>query len=279
MENKYIYLNYQDQYKKIVFPENYTDLINSITKAYNIEKDHENFIQRIFYKINNDNNFLNIENEEDFKRFKDNKLNYIINLELNYVVDINKNVNINYNKNDFHNNNSNDNNLNEDNKYNISNHLKKYIDEYINEKIKIMKTKICLELYKKIFLNNNNFIIHYDIYCSKCNKIIEGIRYKCSECENYNLCSKCEEINNQTNEHEHDFYKIKKNKNTEKEKEVNEMVKKIKKEHNILKEYDDYIIIKLLINNKFDKDLVKKLLSNIKDIKNNDENNDINNNK
>ena len=274
MEKKFIYINYQNKKKIFDFPENYQELLNLIKKEYNIEKDYEYHIKKICYKDNYNNNILDIENEQDFKMFKNNILNHVIDLELNYVVDINNNIDIKYN-----NNNNNDNNLNEDNKYNISDNLKKYIDEYINEKIKLMKTKICLELYKKIFLNNNNFIIHYDIYCSKCNKIIEGIRYKCSECKNYNLCSKCEEINNKTNEHDHDFYKIKKNKNTEKEKEVNEMVKKIKKEHNILKEYDDYIIIKLLINNKFDKDLVKKLLSNIKDIKNNDENNHINNNK
>jgi len=260
MENSYIYISYQNEIKKFIFPKNYKDLINLIKKEYYIEKDHEYFIQKIYYKDDNNNNILKIDNEKDFQVFNNNKLNYLIYLKLDYFVDINNNIDINYNDNNLNNNNNNDNNLNEENKYNISDNLKQYIDEYINEKINLMKTKFYLEFYKKIFLNNNNFIIHYDIYCSKCNNLIEGIRYKCSKCDNYNLCSKCEELNNQTNEHEHDFYKIKKNKNIEKEEEVNKMVQKLKKENTILNELDNYIIIKFLIKNNYDVEIAKNFL-------------------
>ena len=59
--------------------------------------------------------------------------------------------------------------------------------------------------------------VHEGVKCQKCNQYpIIGYRYKCSVCNNYNLCQNCEE----NSEHEHDFIKIRKvNKNkTENEK-------------------------------------------------------------
>jgi len=49
--------------------------------------------------------------------------------------------------------------------------------------------------------------IHKDITCEGCklNPII-GIRYKCSECKNFNYCEACEEINNKN--HVHPFIKM-----------------------------------------------------------------------
>jgi hypothetical protein len=56
----------------------------------------------------------------------------------------------------------------------------------------------------------NNFI-HIGIKCEKCfeNPII-GYRYKCSVCNNYNLCQKCKESNQFLEYHSHYFIKIKK---------------------------------------------------------------------
>jgi hypothetical protein len=51
--------------------------------------------------------------------------------------------------------------------------------------------------------------IHHDIKCQKCFKEpIVGIRYKCSECDNYNLCQDCEEKNSINEDHNHYFLKI-----------------------------------------------------------------------
>ena len=59
---------------------------------------------------------------------------------------------------------------------------------------------------------------------------IIGYRYKCSVCNNYNICEKCEEVNLQTEEHPHDFIKIKKQNNNNKDNnEINE--KDNKKNH------------------------------------------------
>ena len=53
--------------------------------------------------------------------------------------------------------------------------------------------------------------IHNGIQCKICGKMpIIGIRYKCSECEDYNLCSDCEEENYKTKKHNHNFIRIRK---------------------------------------------------------------------
>ena len=51
--------------------------------------------------------------------------------------------------------------------------------------------------------------VHNNIKCDQCfmNPII-GPRYKCSKCENYNLCEKCETKNENTQSHSHYFIKI-----------------------------------------------------------------------
>ena len=64
-------------------------------------------------------------------------------------------------------------------------------------------------LIKSNYSNNFSKIsqcktIHNNITCNECNiSPIVGYRYKCLECENYNLCEKCEKIV----EHEHNFIK------------------------------------------------------------------------
>ena len=60
---------------------------------------------------------------------------------------------------------------------------------------------------------------HKGIKCERCFiEPIKGYRYKCSVCNNYNLCSKCEEENQKNffHNHEHDFIKMRKTKNTNK---------------------------------------------------------------
>ena len=52
-------------------------------------------------------------------------------------------------------------------------------------------------------------VTHHGIKCNKCNQNpIIGYRYKCSICKDYNLCSQCEEINSETQEHPHNFIKM-----------------------------------------------------------------------
>ena len=64
--------------------------------------------------------------------------------------------------------------------------------------------------YNDLLVNLKNFV-HNGIKCEKCFvEPIIGYRYKCSKCENYNLCQKCEEKNAVSGEHSHFFIKIRK---------------------------------------------------------------------
>ena len=89
------------------------------------------------------------------------------------------------------------------------NDINKLKEEIFN--IKKKAEKIFLEKEKKNNLNKSfNKTIHNNIKCNNCliNPII-GIRYKCIKCDNYNLCELCEEINEESLNHPHNFIKIK----------------------------------------------------------------------
>ena len=69
---------------------------------------------------------------------------------------------------------------------------------------------------------NQNEIIHHGIECNECHmKEIKGIRYKCLNCENYNLCSSCE----YENVHDPSHILIKIRKSIENESEFESKVK------------------------------------------------------
>ena len=101
-------------------------------------------------------------------------------------------------------------------------HLKK---AYENQKKQIEEKNNKLELSKGLEdkkkgiheykINHNesvgklNNYAHLGIKCKKCfEEPIIGYRYKCCKCKNYNLCQKCEEKNEISEEHPHYFIKI-----------------------------------------------------------------------
>ena len=96
----------------------------------------------------------------------------------------------------------------------------RYEQIYKNKELEMKKKydDMSTLMIKKFDKQNNNNInisncrtVHNGIKCEKCFKEpIVGYRYKCSICNNYNLCQDCEEKNAQTGEHEHDFIKIRK---------------------------------------------------------------------
>ena len=83
----------------------------------------------------------------------------------------------------------------------------------VKNKIKEVEPSLCQAIYESVknqlkeeissnIKNNNiisktNEVIHKNIKCNNCNNNcdIKGVRYKCSKCDNYNLCSKCEALN------------------------------------------------------------------------------------
>ena len=57
-----------------------------------------------------------------------------------------------------------------------------------------IKSKMELNVEKKNALDlNQDELVHRGIKCNKCNmENIQGIRYKCLQCQDFNLCEKCE---------------------------------------------------------------------------------------
>ena len=98
---------------------------------------------------------------------------------------------------------------------------KKYAASQINYEQKftqvsgITKSKIVNNKYGMNELSIiKSQVIHPGFKCQNCLKEpIIGIRYQCSVCNNYNLCSECEDKNSIANGHPHNFIKIRKNKN------------------------------------------------------------------
>ena len=79
---------------------------------------------------------------------------------------------------------------------------------YSNLKNEISKSKIIQNNESNnIEGNNKSKPIHYGIVCNKCGKRdIEGKRYKCAQCTNFNLCEKCE--NNYIHDMKHIMIRI-----------------------------------------------------------------------
>ena len=100
--------------------------------------------------------------------------------------------------------------------------LSQKYEEMIKQKIdkieKSIKEKLDkLEKKKKPEKNENDIVdkkiknVYNGIICEKCfQEPIIGIRYKCSECNNYYLCSKCQQKNAETKDHPHKFIKFRK---------------------------------------------------------------------
>ena len=97
--------------------------------------------------------------------------------------------------------------------------MKREIKEIVNNKMKNLEENIAQDIFQSIKLQlekseqnnniNNNYNIHLGIKCNECGiENIEGIRYKCTKCPNFNLCQKCES----ETEHnpDHIFLKIRK---------------------------------------------------------------------
>ena len=74
--------------------------------------------------------------------------------------------------------------------------IKENIRSLVKSKLKTLESNIYNEIIK------NEQPIHNGIKCNACGKRnIKGIRYKCSICDNYNLCENCEENSNHDENH------------------------------------------------------------------------------
>ena len=100
----------------------------------------------------------------------------------------------------------------------LSQRYEKMIKQKLDKIEKNIKEKLDkLEKKKKPEKNENDIVEkkikngHNAIKCEKCfQEPIIGIRYKCSECNNYFLCANCQQKNLETKDHPHNFIKIRK---------------------------------------------------------------------
>ena len=92
------------------------------------------------------------------------------------------------------------------------NELEKNLEQKINQKNNELSNMQNIHSNKRLSSSFSQ-IIHQRIKCEMCfSEPIIGNRYKCSQCNNYNLCENCEEENSITEKHPHDFIKIRKEK-------------------------------------------------------------------
>ena len=124
----------------------------------------------------------------------------------------------------------------------LNNYIKKFQD------LEVKRENDYNELSRSISSRNNLSMcetVHNGIKCEKCKKEpIIGYRYKCSICENYNLCEECEEKNAETQEHKHNFIRIRKaNDENKKENIKNNNVISLEKVN-----FDEDVEYKYLIN-------------------------------
>ena len=89
----------------------------------------------------------------------------------------------------------------------------------------------------------NNMLEHKVHHGIKCQHFFEepivGYRYKCIECNNYNLCQKCEEKNSYSGLYPHDFIKIRKEEKKNNDNDFDKLIYN-NDNNNINNKFDDF---------------------------------------
>ena len=218
--------------KKILFPKDYNSLIQKINAFLEENKSIKKFRlieEKNKKEIKNQNDFENMSNEfinekvirikvntvdmnEEFKEEKGNiKSNNIISSQ----AIINLNAEIPKSK------------ILEEEKKELEDKIDNSVKTILKQKMKELEDKLVEELYSNLQTEiskskiKDNFciineedknissskLIHRGICCNRCGKQnIQGIRYKCVQCKNYNLCENCE--NSYTHDMKHIMVKI-----------------------------------------------------------------------
>jgi len=215
--------NMNNQAKKMDFPQNYEELIKKAQSFIPLEDSTKRY-QFIEEKSNKE-----INSQEDFELLsKSNEKEKMIKFSLNIIdndikddsskkieipeifspikadgesIDINMKFD-GLDKKDFEK--KEEENNEQDDK------IKKDIQDLVRNKMKALEENIIQDIYQSIKTQmisndkkNSDDIVHKGIMCNCCGvENIKGIRYKCLQCSNFNLCGICE------SKGEHDFNHI-----------------------------------------------------------------------
>ena len=195
--------------KKFNFPQDYYSFYKKVQEILPIDESSKK------YQFIEENSKMEIANKEDYelmseKHKKEELIKVIINI-LNIHED-KENISLNNNKQGISN----------VAQINITNHINKEgnsiqdIESIVHEKMQQLEDKLVEQLYASIqdeMLKDNKIncdidnnidkkYIHKGIICNKCGEQnINGIRYKCVQCPDFNLCGKCEENSNHDYRH------------------------------------------------------------------------------
>ena len=199
--------------KRIDFPKTFDELIEKTKTFLNIDE-HTKKYQFMDEKVNRE-----IRHQEDFelmsKAYEEEKtVKILVNvvdkeetlleeIPISHVYSNNKlneeSINISITPNPEN---------NKKNEDEPEDNIKKDIQELVKSKMKDLENNIIQDIYKSIKtqlnineekINNLNLNqqdrIHNNIICNNCGKEnIKGIRYKCAQCPNFDLCDNCEKF-------------------------------------------------------------------------------------
>ena len=184
MESQKIFkINYNNNFKLMHAPDNFNSFLEEVSKNFHINFDLNNKNFKISY-LDQDNDNVLIDNESDYNLLLD-SMNSSNKNQIKIKIEINDNKNNNINDNNFFNNFKNLKNVFQEN----------YEDFNTPENNQNNFTEP----------NSNQKDIHYNVICDGCGmNPIQGIRYKCSVCKNFDYCEKCED----TIPHDHAFIKL-----------------------------------------------------------------------
>ena len=209
-EKRQIKIKHDKQAKYIHFPKNFEDLLNSC-KSFVHNNDQNKIYQLIDIK-----NKKEIKTQGDFEEFDlDNytagksviQINLVDKTVLknsqNNKLELEESSNLNFISHNF----VPSDEIHTEKEINIKSkededEVKANLRSLISEKMQSMEkdiiNEVCRKVQNSIISNktNNkkyNKVKHQNIKCNNCgmNNII-GVRYKCTQCENYNLCENCE---------------------------------------------------------------------------------------
>ena len=221
-KNRFVKLKGPSSIKKATIPKDFNSLMEKVQEFIQLEGPNQR------YQLIDEKGKREITNQEDFEKMSNEYLNEnIIKITINIIDKKSEFILPNMNKKIDNNTVTYESKLNLlgkniEEKKNAENEEDNIVQNVLKQKMKELEDKLVEELYKNIQneiekskIKNNEEEkeeikedinigrqIHRGIVCNKCGKEnIEGIRYKCAQCANFNLCQKCEKNYNHDIKH------------------------------------------------------------------------------